>query len=46
MGIRSGFKKAWTSPVVRSLDIKRDTFSGSGLGGEKKSKTGGPPIKT
>jgi len=37
-------KKPWLKPVISRLSIKKDTFSGSGYGGEKASK-GGPPIK-
>jgi len=27
-------KKVWTKPVVSILNIRKDTFSGSGMGGE------------
>jgi len=37
-------KKIWLKPVISRLSIKKDTFSGSGYGGEKASK-GGPPTK-
>jgi len=37
-------KKTWLKPVISRLSIKKDTFSGSGFGGEKASK-GGPPTK-
>jgi len=32
-------KKAWAKPEVHILNIKKDTFSGSGGGSEKGSKT-------
>lgn len=31
-------KKSWTKPAVLMLEIKRDTFSGSGLGAERDGK--------
>ena len=37
-------KKVWSRPVVNVLSIKKDTFSGSGVGGEGATK-GGPPKK-
>jgi hypothetical protein len=37
-------KKVWTKPVVQALSIKKDTFSGSGIGSEAAGKTG-PPKK-
>lgn len=35
-------KKAWVRPVVLTLNIKRDTFSGSSVGAEKAGKAGPP----
>jgi len=37
-------KKVWSRPEVHVLNIKKDTFSGSGSGGEGAAK-GGPPKK-
>jgi hypothetical protein len=37
-------KKLWTKPAICVLCIKKDTFSGSGLGAERASKAG-PPTK-
>jgi len=37
-------KKPWTKPAIQSLNIKKDTFSGTGHGAEKAGK-GGPPKK-
>ena len=37
-------KKAWAKPAVQSLKIRKDTFSGSGVGAEGSSKAG-PPKK-
>jgi hypothetical protein len=31
-------KKRWIKPVVYMLNIKKDTFSGSGLGAESNGK--------
>lgn len=40
-------KKVWIKPAVHALSIKKDTFSGSGLGAEGAGKTGatGGPSK-
>ena len=38
-------KKVWTKPVVHTLSIKKDTFSGSGTGAEKAGKVGPPKKK-
>jgi hypothetical protein len=38
-------KKVWTKPVVLALKIRRDTFSGSGYGGELAGKSD-IPIKS
>jgi hypothetical protein len=35
-------KKVWTKPVVHTLNIKKDTFSGSGVGAEFAQKAGPP----
>jgi hypothetical protein len=37
-------KKAWVKPAVSTLNINRDTFSGSAVGAEYAGKTG-PPAK-
>jgi len=37
-------KKAWIKPAVNALSIKKDTFSGSGVGAEGAGKAG-PPKK-
>jgi len=37
-------RKAWVKPVIRTLSIKKDTFSGSGVGAEGAGKAG-PPVK-
>ena len=37
-------KKLWTKPVVHTLSIKKDTFSGSINGAEQAGKAG-PPTK-
>lgn len=37
-------KKTWIRPEVHILNIKKDTFSGSGVGAEKAGKVG-PPTK-
>lgn len=37
-------KKAWLKPEVHVLNIKKDTFSGSGSGAEEVFKDG-PPYK-
>jgi hypothetical protein len=37
-------KKVWTKPVIHILSIKKDTFSGSGVGAEAAGKVG-PPAK-
>jgi hypothetical protein len=37
-------KKTWTKPAIQVLNIKKDTFSGSGVGAEKANKAG-PPKK-
>jgi hypothetical protein len=37
-------KKVWSRPEIHVLNIKKDTFSGSGTGAEKAGK-GGPPKK-
>jgi hypothetical protein len=37
-------KKTWVKPVVNILNIKKDTFSGSGTGVEEAGKKG-PPVK-
>ncbi len=39
-------KKVWTKPVVKSLSIRRDTFSGSVAGAEAAGKSGTPAGKT
>jgi len=31
-------KKSWIKPAVLTLEIKRDTFSGSGIGAERDGK--------
>ena len=36
-------KKVWTKPVVHTLNIKKDTFSGSVWGNENAGKTKNPP---
>jgi hypothetical protein len=38
-------KKVWTKPAVQALNIKKDTFSGSGEGAEGAGKWG-PPTKS
>lgn len=38
-------KKVWTKPAVQVLNIKKDTFSGSGTGAEGADKWG-PPAKS
>jgi hypothetical protein len=35
-------KKTWIKPVVHVLSIKKDTFSGSGVGAERAQKAGPP----
>jgi len=35
-------KKVWTKPVVSILNIRKDTFSGSGVGAEQAGKAGPP----
>jgi hypothetical protein len=37
-------KKTWSKPVVHTLSIRKDTFSGTGVGAEGAGK-GGPPNK-
>jgi hypothetical protein len=37
-------KKTWAKPVIQVLNIKKDTFNGSGVGAEKAGKAG-PPKK-
>jgi len=37
-------KKRWITPFVSTLNIKKDTFSGSGSGPEDAGKDG-PPTK-
>jgi hypothetical protein len=37
-------KKAWVKPAIHALSIKKDTFSGSGVGAEGAGKAG-PPKK-
>jgi hypothetical protein len=37
-------KKVWIKPAVNALSIKKDTFSGSGVGAEGAGKAG-PPKK-
>jgi len=37
-------KKAWSRPIVHTLNIKKDTFSGSKSGPEGAGK-GGAPLK-
>jgi len=38
-------KKVWTKPAVQTLNIRKDTFAGSGAGAEKAGKVG-PPKKS
>ncbi len=38
-------KKTWVRPAVKTLSIKKDTFSGSGTGAEGAGKWG-PPVKS
>jgi hypothetical protein len=38
-------KKVWAKPAVKTLSIKKDTFSGSLSGSEGATKDG-PPTKT
>jgi hypothetical protein len=44
MKITKPVKKAWVRPSVSTLNINRDTFSGSSVGAESAGKTG-PPAK-
>jgi len=44
MNKKATVKKTWVSPSVQVLNIKKDTFSGSGVGAEKAGKAG-PPKK-
>jgi hypothetical protein len=44
MKAKENKKKIWTKPVVITLSIRRDTFSGSGYGGETAGKA--IPIKS
>jgi len=37
-------KKVWVRPAILTLNIKRDTFSGSSVGAELAGKAG-PPAK-
>jgi hypothetical protein len=37
-------KKVWVKPEIQSMNISRDTFSGTNAGAEKAGK-GGPPKK-
>ena len=37
-------KKKWLKPEIQSMNISRDTFSGTSMGPEKGGK-GGPPKK-
>jgi hypothetical protein len=39
MKTRNKVKKAWSKPIVSALKIRRDTFSGSGYGGELAGKS-------
>jgi len=43
MKIADTKKKVWTKPVVQTLNIKKDTFSGSKPGNEKVPGHGAPP---
>jgi hypothetical protein len=38
-------KKAWAKPVVHTLNINKDTFSGSQTGGAEGAGKNGPPKK-
>jgi len=38
-------KKVWARPEVKVLNIKKDTFSGTGSGAENAGKWG-PPVKS
>lgn len=38
-------KKSWSKPVIRTLKISKDTFSGSGYGAEAAGKYALPPTK-
>jgi hypothetical protein len=44
MNISKPAKKVWVRPAILSLNIKRDTFSGSSVGAELAGKAG-PPAK-
>lgn len=37
-------KKVWVKPEIQSMNISRDTFSGTNAGAERAGK-GGPPKK-
>jgi hypothetical protein len=39
MKTKENKKKIWTRPVVQTLNIKKDTFSGAGLGAEGAGKS-------
>jgi len=38
-------KKPWTKPAIQSLNIKKDTFSGTKYGPENKAKKAGKKPK-
>jgi len=38
-------KKEWTNPAISILDIKKDTFNGTGNNFEKKPNQGSPTKK-
>jgi hypothetical protein len=44
MNTQATVKRTWTKPAIQVLNIKKDTFSGSGVGAEKATKKG-PPKK-
>jgi hypothetical protein len=39
MKAKENKKKIWTKPVVSALNIRKDTFSGTGLGPEGSGKS-------
>jgi hypothetical protein len=45
MNTQETIKKAWTKPVIQVLNIKKDTFSGTGTGAERAGKAGPPKKK-
>ncbi len=44
MKTKKSIRKVWTKPVIQTLKISKDTFSGTGYGPEKAGRTG-PPKK-